>query len=97
MADKKENCVIHYDTIFTSERLTKLSQKALDTLVECKAIRESLGGKNRHKFNAKKFLKTLVKTNTLTLRMLSEIHLRENITKKKTEKDRRNGRKQKYD
>ena len=41
-------------TIFTSEQLTKLNQKTLDTLVKCKAIRESLGGENGHEIQCKK-------------------------------------------
>lgn len=48
MADKKESCIIHYESISTSERLTKLNQSTFDTLIECKIIRESLGGANGH-------------------------------------------------
>lgn len=48
MADKSEKCLIHYDTIFTTDKLTALSENALKTLIECKTIRESLGGENGH-------------------------------------------------
>ena len=41
-------CCIHYDTIKTSENLVKASTTALQTLEECKSIREGLGGDNHH-------------------------------------------------
>ena len=44
----RQNCIIHYDTIKTSENLIRISESSYETLLECKTIRESLGGENCH-------------------------------------------------
>ena len=43
------SCIIHYDFLSTSDKLlTSLREVSLQTLTECKKIRESLGGENHH-------------------------------------------------
>lgn len=41
-------CCIHYDYIKTSDNLIAASKSAQQTLIECKNIRENLGGENHH-------------------------------------------------
>ena len=64
MDDQRQSCLIHYESIFTSEQLTTLSQNALDTLVECKRIREGLGGVNSHETQCKNIPENCDKKNT---------------------------------
>eukprot|EP00794_Sanderia_malayensis_P002237 gene2237-2552_t len=47
-------CVIHYKNITFSDKLTPVSQKSFASLYECKAIRQKLGGDNRHDDQCKK-------------------------------------------
>jgi hypothetical protein len=42
------SCLVHYGSIRTANTLTKVSEAAFQTLVECKNIRLRLGGKNSH-------------------------------------------------
>ena len=47
------SCIIHYDFLSTSDKLTSLSEVSFQTLTECKKIRESLGGENHHEEQCK--------------------------------------------
>ncbi len=42
------SCCIHYQSINTSDNLITASKNALETLIECKNIRTTLGGENHH-------------------------------------------------
>ena len=43
------DCVVHYDSLDTSsDKLIRPSANTFETLLECKKIRESLGGENHH-------------------------------------------------
>ena len=43
------DCIIHYDSLDTSgDKLIRPSERTFETLLECKKIRENLGGENHH-------------------------------------------------
>ena len=43
------DCIIHYDSLDKSgDKLIRPSERTFETLLECKKIRESLGGENHH-------------------------------------------------
>ena len=42
------SCFIHYKSIKFSDKLTLISETSFDSLSECKAIRQKLGGDNGH-------------------------------------------------
>ena len=43
------NCIVHYDSLDTSsDKLVQPKANTFETLLECKKIRESLGGENHH-------------------------------------------------
>lgn len=44
----KPSCLVHYKFIKFSDNLTPVSEKSLETLIECKKIRQKLAGENGH-------------------------------------------------
>lgn len=44
----RQYCIIHYDTIKTSDSLIRICESSYEALLECKTIREYLGGENCH-------------------------------------------------
>ena len=44
----RQNCIIHYDTIKTSDNLFSMNESSHETLIECKTMRKHLGGENCH-------------------------------------------------
>ena len=88
MAELRQ-CLIHYESISTSEQLTTLSQNALETLIECRKFPEHLGGENRpvipESYSRKLFQKDEREGILLSSKMLSKVYLRKDTVEGDTE------------
>jgi hypothetical protein len=79
------SCIIHYDFLSTSDKMTRLSEVSFKTLTECKKIRESLGGENHHEDQCKGIPAASFERRTILLSqgMLPKIYLCPSIAQKK--------------
>ena len=63
----RQACILCYDSIRTCDKSRKVRKKAFYTLLDCKKIRESLGGENYHVEQCRNLPKVLKKINTLII------------------------------
>ena len=78
------SCIIHYHQYSSDEKLVFVTEKTFVTLVECKSIRESLGGDNHHIEQCDLIPETFNQELKISSTMLTKIYICQNFSQKET-------------